>query len=327
MSGYYDLSKSTEESTDQGTEESIMSKSYDDPAERAAFTALVAAGFVIIVLTAIAFWLSYTHLADVAREHGLEESPARSWAWPATLDLFIIAGELLTFVSGLRGQSNKWGIGLTIVGSAGSIGLNVAGVGEKAPVLDYIVAAVPPSAALIAFGALMHQVLISVRKRQAAMSPATVGLSRDNGPAVDVPAPVVPAPVVPALVVPAVDVPQPVVPAVDVPQPVVPAPVVPAAETKRPARDKAVVPADVPKRSTVNVSLKKPPTPAPSASGAGTTPDVPADVLEKKLPDVVRWLRDMQHTKDEIKAIVPTLPGYEAVNTDTLRKTVNRAFS
>ena len=33
--------------------------------------ALVAAGIVIVALTAGAFWLSYAHLADVAGQHGL----------------------------------------------------------------------------------------------------------------------------------------------------------------------------------------------------------------------------------------------------------------
>ena len=55
----------------------------------------IAAGLVIIALTAAAFWLSYAHLAEVALGHGLEQAPARAWAWPATLDLFIVAGELL----------------------------------------------------------------------------------------------------------------------------------------------------------------------------------------------------------------------------------------
>ncbi len=56
--------------------------------------ALAAAG-VIVALTAAAFWLSYAHLQSVAAAHGLAASQERAWAWPATLDLFIVAGELL----------------------------------------------------------------------------------------------------------------------------------------------------------------------------------------------------------------------------------------
>ncbi|MFF9339714.1 DUF2637 domain-containing protein [Streptomyces sp. NPDC014773] len=124
---------------------------------------LLAAGAVIIALTAVSFWLSYAHLAEVAGEHGLGNSPARMWAWPATLDAFVIAGELLMLRAGLRRQPDWWAIVLTATGSLGSIALNVAGVtGTRdpadVPVLDYVVAAVPPTAALLAFGVLMRQI-------------------------------------------------------------------------------------------------------------------------------------------------------------------------
>ncbi|MCZ1009003.1 DUF2637 domain-containing protein [Streptomyces lydicus] len=125
--------------------------------------ALVAAGTVIIALTAGGFWLSYAHLAEVAGQHGLKSSPIRQWAWPATLDAFIVAGELLMLRAGLRRVTDGWAIGLTATGSVGSIVLNVAGVsgastsGAK-PLLDYVVAAVPPTAALLAFGVLMRQI-------------------------------------------------------------------------------------------------------------------------------------------------------------------------
>nr|WP_234329763.1 DUF2637 domain-containing protein [Streptomyces viridochromogenes] len=118
----------------------------------------VTAGVVIIALTGAAFWLSYAHLHDVAATHGLGTSPARAWAWPATLDLFIVAGEIMMLVAALAKRRDFWAIGLTVAGSVGSIGLNVYGVGADAPKIEYLVAAVPPSAALLAFGALMRQV-------------------------------------------------------------------------------------------------------------------------------------------------------------------------
>ncbi|MER7968660.1 DUF2637 domain-containing protein [Streptomyces sp. NPDC096080] len=121
------------------------------------------AGIVIVALTAGAFWLSYAHLAEVAAQHGLRDSPTRQWAWPATLDAFIVAGELLMLRAGLRRVTDKWAIGVTAIGSFGSIGLNVAGVtGTRevgsVPLLDYVVAAVPPAAAMVAFGVLMQQI-------------------------------------------------------------------------------------------------------------------------------------------------------------------------
>lgn len=118
----------------------------------------VAAGLVIVALTAAAFWLSYAHLAEVALAHGMQDKEIRAWAWPATLDLFIVAGELLMLRAALAGKVDPWAIGLTVVGSGGSIALNVAGVGTAAGTLDYVVAAVPPTAALLAFGALMRQI-------------------------------------------------------------------------------------------------------------------------------------------------------------------------
>ncbi|MGW5215134.1 DUF2637 domain-containing protein [Streptomyces sp. NPDC004051] len=118
----------------------------------------IGAGLVIIALTAAAFWLSYAHLAEVALAHGMEGKEVRAWVWPATLDLFIVAGELLMLRAALSHRVDWWAIGLTVVGSGSSIALNVAGVGENAGRLDYVVAAVPPTAALLAFGALMRQV-------------------------------------------------------------------------------------------------------------------------------------------------------------------------
>ncbi|WEH17116.1 DUF2637 domain-containing protein [Streptomyces sp. VNUA24] len=155
--------------------------------------ALVAAGVVIVALTAGGFWLSYAHLAEVAGQHGLKSSPIRQWAWPATLDAFIVAGELLMLRAGLRRVTDWWAITLTATGSAGSIALNVAGVNgtgnaSAVPLLDYVVAAVPPTAALLAFGVLMRQI------HQLVDQPA----DRLDAAPVQVPGPPVTAPAAPA---------------------------------------------------------------------------------------------------------------------------------
>lgn len=115
----------------------------------------VIAGLLTVALTGIAFWLSYEHLHDVAALHGL--GGVRAWAWPATLDTFIVIGETLILRASLMRTVDKWAIFLTIVGSVGSIVLNVTGVGADGDALDYTVAAVPPVAALLAFGILMRQ--------------------------------------------------------------------------------------------------------------------------------------------------------------------------
>ncbi|MFJ5802973.1 DUF2637 domain-containing protein [Streptomyces decoyicus] len=118
----------------------------------------VLAGALTVLLTAIAFWLSYEHLQEVAARHGMADATARSWAWPGTVDLFIVVGELLILRASLAKRVDWWAVGLATAGSGGSIALNVAGVGDHAEPLDYVVAAVPPVAALLAFGALMRQV-------------------------------------------------------------------------------------------------------------------------------------------------------------------------
>ncbi|MEV7467164.1 DUF2637 domain-containing protein [Streptomyces kronopolitis] len=174
-----------------------MSASVALPSFRAEKIALYAGAVVIIALTSAAFWLSYAHLAAVAGEHGLATSEARRWAWPATLDLFIVAGEILMFRAAVRKVTDWWAIGLTVVGSLGSIALNVAGVGTGAAVLDYVVAAVPPSAALLAFGALMRQVHVLVVKEErvavVAPEPVAIDVAKvDTPPAMPVAAPVMP---------------------------------------------------------------------------------------------------------------------------------------
>ncbi|MBP8533711.1 DUF2637 domain-containing protein [Streptomyces sp. MK37H] len=138
------------------------------------------AGVLTVILTAAAFWLSYEHLQEVAARHGMADAVARSWAWPATVDLFIVIGELLILRASLVHRVDWWAIGLVTAGDGGSIALNVAGVGPDASALDYVVAAVPPVAALLAFGALMRQVHAYLARR------ATTGVTT-SPPGVETP--------------------------------------------------------------------------------------------------------------------------------------------
>ncbi|MFJ4926866.1 DUF2637 domain-containing protein [Streptomyces sp. NPDC088736] len=160
--------------------------------------ALVAAA-ASIVLTGAAFWLSYEHLHDVANTHGLPDA-ARAWAWPATVDLFVIIGEVLMLRGALAGRTDRWAVFLTVAGSGGSICLNVAGVGADADVMDYVVAAVPPVAALLAFGAIMRQIHGALASRVApqpvkpvAARPATATPAATPRPTIPA-APATPAP-------------------------------------------------------------------------------------------------------------------------------------
>ncbi|KDN80435.1 DUF2637 domain-containing protein [Kitasatospora cheerisanensis] len=116
------------------------------------------AGALIIALTSVVFWLSYAHLHDIARDNGLGSAPERAWAWPAALDAFVVIGEVLMLRAGLRGRTDWWAVGATAIGSVGSIVLNIAGVPTGSTELTYVVAAVPPTAAMLAFGLLMRQI-------------------------------------------------------------------------------------------------------------------------------------------------------------------------
>lgn len=120
------------------------------------------------ILTAGAFWLSYQHLQETAAAHGLKQAPARAWAWPATVDLFIVIGELLCLRAAIAKAVDWWAIILLTFGGFASIMLNVTSVGRGAPVLDYVVAAMPPLGALLAFGVIMQAIHRAVAQHEQA---------------------------------------------------------------------------------------------------------------------------------------------------------------
>lgn len=147
-------------------------------------TLAVIAATASIILTGAAFWLSYEHLHDVADGNGLDG--ARAWAWPATVDLFVVIGEVLMLRAALAGRVDRWAIFLTVAGSGASIALNVAGVGADADRMNYVVAAVPPVAALLAFGAIMRQLHGALASRVAV--PATKPVAQRRPTATERPA-------------------------------------------------------------------------------------------------------------------------------------------
>jgi hypothetical protein len=128
----------------------------------------IGAAVLTTALTAVSFWLSFESLHDLASAHRLHGE--RAWAWPATVDTFIAVGELLILRASLMRRVDRWAIALTSAGSLGSIVLNVAGVGVSHDPLDYVTAAVPPVAALLAFGVLMRQVHEFLLSRQSVLT-------------------------------------------------------------------------------------------------------------------------------------------------------------
>lgn len=123
--------------------------------QRAVLGLTIGAALVTIALTAVAFWLSYEALHDLATTHHL--AGVRAWAWPATLDAFVVSGELLVLRASLLRRLDWLAMILVASGSAGSIVLNVVSVGASVDRTTQVVAAIPPTAALLAFTALMRQ--------------------------------------------------------------------------------------------------------------------------------------------------------------------------
>jgi hypothetical protein len=110
-----------------------------------------------VAATAVGFWLSYAGLHAFAVRSGLHG--AEAWAWPASVDLFILAGELGITISAIRHRKDKLAWCYLLAGSGPSVAFNVLHVATITPAWGrYAVAAVPPIAAMLALGALMRQV-------------------------------------------------------------------------------------------------------------------------------------------------------------------------
>lgn len=119
----------------------------------------VVAGMVVATAaaTVVGFWLSYSGLHDFAARAGL--IGAEAWAWPASVDLFIAAGEAGVTVSALRRRRDPMAWAYLALGFAASVTGNVLHVdtGHLAWA-RYAVAAVPPMAAMLALAALLRHV-------------------------------------------------------------------------------------------------------------------------------------------------------------------------
>ena len=108
------------------------------------------------VATAVGFWLSYGGLHDFALRAGLHGPEA--WAWPASVDLFILAGEAGVTISALR-RARTGRHGRTWQsGSPRRSRQTCCMLIHRLPWIRYAVAAVPPVAAMLALAALLRQV-------------------------------------------------------------------------------------------------------------------------------------------------------------------------
>ena len=144
-----------------------------------------AVGFMAVTTvaaTVVGFWLSYAGLHSFALRSGLQG--AEAWAWPASVDLFILAGELGITISAIRHVSDPLAWGYLLAGFGPSVVFNVLHVAAVTPAWGrYAVAAVPPVAAMLALAALMRQVYrLAVEAHLAAGPESTPASGPESGP-------------------------------------------------------------------------------------------------------------------------------------------------
>jgi hypothetical protein len=131
--------------------------------KRAASVRAIEARYVVmacvtVIATAVGFWLSYAGLHSFGQRAGLRGPEA--WAWPSSVDLFILAGELGITISTLRDGATDWRAWLYFGAGAGpSVTFNVLHVLHILAWAKYAVAATPPLAAVLALAALMQQII------------------------------------------------------------------------------------------------------------------------------------------------------------------------
>lgn len=131
------------------------------------------------ILTGLAFALSYAHLQSIADTNGLPVE-WRSWMWPATVDLFIVIGDVLTVAALLSGRPPLRGLLVTSGGTLASIAVNVSGVGAHRPAMEYVIAAVPPVAAQVAFSVIMWQLHELISRATPVTTPVTTPDQADD---------------------------------------------------------------------------------------------------------------------------------------------------
>jgi len=145
----------------------------DGPPQLAARTVTaVVAGMVTAAAaaTVVGFWLSYSGLHGFAARAGL--AGPEGWAWPASVDLFIAAGEAGVTISALRRRRDPAAWGYLAAGFAASVTGNVLHADTAHLVwARYAVAATPPIAAMLALAALLRHVYRLAIDRHAAAEP------------------------------------------------------------------------------------------------------------------------------------------------------------
>lgn len=151
-------------------------------AQRIVRGAVAALAVATIAATVVGFWLSYAGLHAFAVRSGLRGPEA--WAWPASVDLFILAGERGVTISAIRRQRDPLAWCYLLAGFGPSVAFNVLHV-DPASISwgRYAVAAVPPVAAMLALAALMRQVFRLALDAHLAGAPEPVPAALADGDA------------------------------------------------------------------------------------------------------------------------------------------------
>ena len=124
-------------------------------AQRAVTGIVVGMVASVTVLTGVGFWLSYAGLHTFDLHAGLRGP--EGWAWPASVDLFIISGEAGVTIATLRRETDWVAWVYLGAGFAVSVAANVLHV-DIMFWFKYVAAATPPISAMAALGALMRQI-------------------------------------------------------------------------------------------------------------------------------------------------------------------------
>jgi Protein of unknown function (DUF2637) len=105
---------------------------------------------------------------------------AEAWAWPASVDLFILAGEAGVTISALRREPDPMAWAYLALGFGASVAGNVLHVARTGDLAwtPYAVAAVPPMAAMLALAALLrHAYRIATDRTAADAAPVPAGVA------------------------------------------------------------------------------------------------------------------------------------------------------
>lgn len=136
---------------------SAVSQVIDPDTERAVAAVVRFMVAAVATATGIGFWLSYSNLHDFAIRTGTHG--AEAWAWPGSVDLFIVAGEAALLIGFLMHKKDPWGWVYLILGFSMSATGNVLHImhGSLPWWAPDATAGVPPVAALLALSALLRQ--------------------------------------------------------------------------------------------------------------------------------------------------------------------------